>query len=78
MRVGGMHYVRFYYWQEFNLAIFYDSPNRQIKVLAKFSRYTVFLIGLVLGSLATCVMTTVVAGVKSWFARVDKTVASRP
>ena len=31
-----------YYWREFNLAIFYDSPNRQIKVLAKFSRYTVF------------------------------------
>ena len=28
-------------WREFNLAIFYDSPNRQIKVLAKFSRYTV-------------------------------------
>ena len=28
-------------WREFNLAIFYDSPNRQIKVLAKFSGYTV-------------------------------------
>ncbi len=28
-------------WREFNLAIFYDSPNRQIKVLAKFSSYTV-------------------------------------
>ena len=22
MRVGGMHYIRFYYWREFNLAIF--------------------------------------------------------
>ena len=32
-----------YYWREFNLAIFYDSPNRQIKVLAKFSRYTVLV-----------------------------------
>ena len=29
-------------WREFNLAIFYDSPNRQIKVLAKFSGYTVY------------------------------------
>ena len=29
-------------WREFNLAIFYDSPNRQIKVLAEFSSYTVF------------------------------------
>ena len=28
---------------EFNLATFYDSPNRQIKVLAKFSGYTVLL-----------------------------------
>ena len=28
-------------WREFYLAIFYDSPNRQIKVLAKFSGYTV-------------------------------------
>ena len=32
---------RLHHWREFNLAIFYDSPNRQIKVLAKFSRYTV-------------------------------------
>ena len=29
------------------MAIFYDSPNRQIKVLAKFSRYTVGLQGYV-------------------------------
>ena len=28
-------------WRKFNLAIFYDSPNRRIKVLAKFSCYTV-------------------------------------
>ena len=31
-------------WREFNLAIFYDSPNRQMKVLAKFSGYTVLCI----------------------------------
>ena len=30
-------------WWEFNLAIFYDLPNHQIKVLAKFSGYTVQL-----------------------------------
>ena len=31
-----LHHAR-----EFNLAIFYDSPNRQIKVLTNFSGYTV-------------------------------------
>ena len=41
VRVGVMDYIMLYYWREFNLAIFYDSPNRQIKVLAKFSGYTV-------------------------------------
>ena len=41
MRVGVTDYIMLYYWREFNLAIFYDSPNRQIKVLAKLSRYTV-------------------------------------
>ena len=30
-------------WREFNLAIFYNSPNRQINVLAKFSGYTVLI-----------------------------------
>ena len=29
-------------WRKFKLAIFKDSPNRQIKVLAKFSGYTVY------------------------------------
>ena len=43
-RVGVTDYIMLYYWREFNLAIFYDSPNRQIKVLAKFSRYTVVLL----------------------------------
>ena len=41
--LGVTDYIMLYYWREFNLAIFYDSPNRQIKVLAKFSRYTVDL-----------------------------------
>ena len=31
----------FYYGKNFILAIFYNSPNRQIKILAKFSCYTV-------------------------------------
>ena len=35
----GLHY----YWREFNLAIFYDLSNCQIKVIAKFSRYTVYI-----------------------------------
>ena len=41
MRVGVTDYIMHYYWREFNEAIFYDSPNCHIKVLAKFSRYTV-------------------------------------
>ena len=36
-----MEYSMLYYWREFNLAIFYDSANRQIKVLPNFSGYTV-------------------------------------
>ena len=28
-------------WREFNFAIFFNSPNRQIKALAKISRHTV-------------------------------------
>ena len=43
MHVGGKHYVTFYYWRDYNLAIFYDLPNHQIKILAKFSRYTVIV-----------------------------------
>ena len=39
--MGVADYNMLYYWREFNLVIFYDSPNHQIKVLAKFSRYTV-------------------------------------
>ena len=44
-RVGVTYYIMCenLIWREFNLAIFYDSPNRQIKVLAKFSGYTVYL-----------------------------------
>ena len=45
VRVGVTDYIMLYYWREFNLAIFYDSPNHQIKVLAKFSRYTKFSYG---------------------------------
>ena len=42
MCMGVTDYSMFnYYWREFNLAIFYDSSNRQIKVLVKFSCYTV-------------------------------------
>ena len=42
-RVGVTYYImrENLIWREFNLPTFYDSPNRQIKVLAKFSRYTV-------------------------------------
>ena len=41
--VGGMHYVRFIIGENLICRFFYDSPNRQIKVLAKFSRYTVLV-----------------------------------
>ena len=47
VRVGVAYYImrENFIWREFNLAIFYDSPNRQIKVLAKFSGYTVAVSG---------------------------------
>ena len=39
VRIGVTYYIMCenLIWREFNLAIFYDLPNRQIKVLAKFS-----------------------------------------
>ena len=42
--VGVTHYImrKNLIWRKFNLAIFYDFPNRQIKVPAKFSGYTVY------------------------------------
>ena len=54
MRADAKDYITPYYCREFILGIFYDSPNRQIKVLAKFSHYTV---GLESSSVANSVMT---------------------